>query len=300
MQLNCDENSANYPVNGTSALEAEETPESLPYKGKKKSRRKNKKNAVTYALETEIAEPEIKAVIKTDENISEKSAEQESAELQQPLPLQAEPTAVPEIKTEPLPAPEAKPTEPQPEITRPPVSSANEVFGGSIRTDVQPEKETPLSDSSGIVYEIAEELYRKEKTQAELEALCHPPFTKVFTQKQKDTLDREAEERTRRLVSAAALAQAKEPVFLPDGLYEEADKPISTAAAFLIQLIMLIPVVNIAVAIILSFTGNTNRNIRAYTRGFLMWSVLFTLALLAYLAVYYINAESIAVWQNLR
>ncbi len=299
MQLSSDENSKKFPVDGSSALEVEAVSEIAPSGRKKKSRRKNKKNAVTYALETETQEPEVNGVIKTDEDTSEGTVENISAqeekkqEISPAEPDKAEPEISPEIKDNPVDSPEIKPTEPKPEIEKPTVSSAKEVFGGSVRTDVQLEKEDPsaVPDGSGIVYEVAEELYRREKTQAELEALCHPPFTKVFTEKQKVTLDREAEERTRRLVSAAAEAQAKEPAFLPDGLYEESDKPISTATAFLLEFVMLIPILNVIAAIIYSFMGKTNKNIRAFSRGFLIWSVLTMLAVSAYLAVYFINSQ---------
>ena len=280
MQSGSDKNFEGFPVDGSSALEAVSS--AAPSGRKKKSRRKNKKNAVTYALalETETQEPEVNGVIKTDEDTSEGTVENISAQEEKKQEISpAEPDkAEPEIS---------------PEIKKPTVSSAKEVFGGSVRTDVQLEKEDPsaVPDGSGIVYEVAEELYRREKTQAELEALCHPPFTKVFTEKQKVTLDREAEERTRRLVSAAAEAQAKEPAFLPDGLYEESDKPISTATAFLLEFVMLIPILNVIAAIIYSFMGKTNKNIRAFSRGFLIWSVLTMLAVSAYLAVYFINSQ---------
>ena len=60
MQLSSDENSKKFPVDGSSALEVEAVSEIAPSGRKKKSRRKNKKNAVTYALETETQEPEVR------------------------------------------------------------------------------------------------------------------------------------------------------------------------------------------------------------------------------------------------
>ncbi len=299
MQISSDKNSENFPVDGTSALAVETVSAAAPSGRKKKSRRKNKKNAVTYALETEISESGVNGTIKTDENIcgsivAENNSETDkNNELSQTEPDKAEPEISPEIKSDPVNSPEIQPKDPKPEIETNSVEEAKNVFGGSVSTDIKLEKDEPVAvpDGSGIVFEVAEELYRKEKTQAELEALCHPPFTKVFTENQKVTLDKEATDRTKRLVSAAALAQAKDPTFLPDGLYEENDKPIGTANAFLLELVMLIPVLNVIAAIIYSFTKKTNKNIRSFSRGFLIWSVLFMLAVSAYLAVYFINSQ---------
>lgn len=296
VQLSSDKNSENFPVDGSSALEVETVSVAVPSGKKKKSRRKNKKNAVTYASETES---NVNGIIKTDENIPEITVKEENLKtektntISKPEPDKAEPKITPEIKEDPINSPEIKPTEPLPEIEKTTVSEAKDVFKGSVSTDIKLDKDEPVAvpDGSGIVYEVAEELYRKEKTQAELEALCHPPFTKIFTENQKATLDKEADDRTKRLVSAAAQAQAKDPTYLPDGLYEEIDKPIGTANAFLLELIMLIPVLNVIAAIICSFTGKTNKNIRSFSRGFLIWSVLFTLAVSAYLTVYFINSQ---------
>ena len=297
MQSGSDKNFEGFPVDGSSALEAVSS--AAPSGRKKKSRRKNKKNAVTYALETEQVEPNVNGIIKTDEDIPKKTVSEEKSEIERPdeisqtEPDRAEPEITPEIKDNPTNSPEIQPVEPKPEIERNSVAEAKEVFGGSVSTDIKLEKDEPVAvpDGSGIVYEVAEELYRREKTQAELEALCHPPFTKVFTENQKVALDKEAEDRTKRLVSAAAQAQAKDPTFLPDGLYEESDKPIGTATAFLLELVMLIPILNVIAAIIYSFIGKTNKNIRAFSRGFLIWSLLSLLAVSAYLAVYFINSQ---------
>ena len=299
MQLNSDKNSENFPIDGSSALEVETVSAAAPSGRRKKSRRKNKKNAVTYALETELPEPNVNGTIKTEDNTSENtireknSGSENQGEISQPEPDKAGTEISPEIKDNPTDSPEIQPAEPKPEIERTSVSEAKEVFGGSVSTDIKLDKDEPVAvpDGSGIVYEVAEELYRKEKTQAELEALCRPPFTKVFTENQKVTLDKEAEDRTKRLVSAAAQAQAKDPTYLPDGLYEESDKPIGTATAFLLELVMLVPVLNVIAAIIYSFMGKTNKNIRAFSRGFLIWSVLSLLAVSAYLAVYFINSQ---------
>ncbi len=299
MQLSSDENSKNFPVDGSSALEVETVSETVRSGRKKKSRRKNKKNAVTYALETEPTEQNVNGIIKTDDNTSVSTVEEKisrtdnTEEISPTEPDKAEPEISPEIKDNPTNSPEVNPTEPKPEIERNSVSEAKAVFGGSVSTDIKLDKEDPVAvpDGSGIVYEVAEELYRRERTQAELEALCHPPFKKVFTENQKVTLDKEAEDRTRRLVSAAAQAQAKDPTYLPDGLYEESDKPIGTATAFLLEFVMLIPVLNVIAAIIYSFMKKTNKNIRSFSRGFLIWSVLSMLAVSAYLAVYFINSQ---------
>lgn len=234
--------------------------------GEKKGRRKRKSSAVTYTADKE------KNIDKASGEVTEESASPEENE-------------------------SVGSGQPQPEC----------LFGEGITTEVEPEeKPVPVPQTEGIVYEIAEDLYRREKTQAELEALCQPPFHKKFTDGEKYELDRESEEQTRHLLNSAR-EQIGEPAFLPEGLYDERDKPISTAAAFRMMIFLLIPGVNIIAAVYYSFASAANRNKRAMSRAFLLGSLLVMSVLLIMLTVYYVRSELrtpgsdlLAVWNRIR
>lgn len=152
-----------------------------------------------------------------------------------------------------------------------------------VRTDKNPPtsmKETP--PASGIIYEIAEELYRREKTASDLEALCQPPFKRVFTDDQLTRLDRQASERTRTLVAHAAAAQPF------SGKPEENDRTghdLSTSSAFWLQLMLMLPGVNLIAALVLSFRKRADPNKKAYSRAFLIWTSMFLSAALVFFAV---------------
>lgn len=246
-----------YPSDGNAALRSD-----VP-KGKKKSRRKNKKNVVTYALEIETdASPEI-------------------TEPQQPKPeIPAEVPLVPE-KSPPAALPE-----------KPPL-----VLGEGIETDI-PTEQQGAGKASGIVYELAEELYRREKTMTELEALCQPPFHKQFTPAQQDRLDRESEERTGRLLAAAAKAAVKEPVFLPDRESDETEKALSVPEVFLMQLILLLPVVNVIAASVWAFSGRSDRNRRSFGRAFLLWTGIVLTAVLLFVSFRYVQSAFLSPDMN--
>lgn len=135
----------------------------------------------------------------------------------------------------------------------------------------QADNSRTLPESSGIMYEVAEELYRREKTASEIEALCRPPFKKVFDEKRLEELNRQATERTRILVSSAAGSGRTD---------------LTTGKAFLMQLLLFVPIVNIISAIFLSFGKNTNLNIRAYARAFMIWCMILMTVALIYLLIH--------------
>ncbi len=256
MRKICDKESMNYPTDGTAAV-AVDMPVIV---GEKKSRRKIKNGAVTYAAEKE------------KENSDGNTADDAVQEEDDPH---------------------------QPQLSR--------LFGEGITTEIEPEENpVPAPQTEGIVYEIAEELYRREKTQAELEALCQPPFRKKFSEGEKCGLDRQSEEQTRQILNSAR-ERIGEPAFLPEGLYDERDKPISTASAFRLLLFLIIPGVNIIAAIYYSFASSANRNKRAVSRAFLMGSLIMMSVLLIMLTVYYVRSEMnipgsdlLAVWNRIR
>ncbi len=141
-----------------------------------------------------------------------------------------------------------------------------------------------LPDSSGIIYEIAEELYKKEKTASEIEALCQPPFKKVFDSKQIEQLERQAEEKTRRMLLSTTddkELDGKSSVSVKEY------KPLSTAKAFFTQLLLLLPLVNIVTALVFSFGKKSDPNIRAYNRAFLIWTTIAIISALSFFAYDY-------------
>ncbi len=121
----------------------------------------------------------------------------------------------------------------------------------------------------GLIYEIAEELYIKEKTVSELEALARPPFRRNFDENTRYRLDRQAVRRKDHVLSSAREA-SYELSFLPESAYEESCKPMETRQALLTELLMLIPFVNIAAAVFVSMDKSANKNLRSFCRAFLI------------------------------
>ena len=233
----------------------------------KKQNRRNEKNSASRIV-----------VLNTEENVQEADSIKKHE---------------PEIITPDEKKPELFPKEPVPEISVPPVSTPKEVFSGGVQTDISLENNKPQknSESSGIVYELAEELYRREKTLEQLEALCNPPFEKQFTPSQKIILDEQAEMRLDTLAKAAAKKQRK-LTFLPEGIFSDEDKPISTLQAFLLQLIMFIRALNIVTAGVLLMMPHTNSSIRSFSRATLIWSGIMLGVLFLYFLVYYLRANN--------
>ncbi len=140
-----------------------------------------------------------------------------------------------------------------------------------------------LPDTSGIVYEIAEELYCREKTAAEIEALCQPPFHKVFDRQQMALLDRKATEQTRQWLSE--LTNSPDNVSAKKAALDE--KPLSLAQAFGLQVLLLVPMVNIVMALLWGFRAKGNANRQVFCRAFLLWVVLLVTAAGGFFAVGY-------------
>ncbi len=281
MTENCDDfeigNDKEYPVEGTAAVQAVKA-------GKRKKRRNNKIKITEYADHVDV--------------INEKH---EPSEDKKPLEELMNEGEKPDIPPPDLPEMPKEPTfMPVPDITEPPppegvpqeirMGSMGNVsaVGEGVSTDVRI-KIDGLS-GSGIMYEIAEELYMKEKMQSEIEAYSRPPFKKVFDESNTSALDREAKNRTRRLAEAALAASSKEPAFLPDDVYSNLNKPINTKTAFLLQLVFMLPVVNIVTALYFAFFKNTNINIRNFSRGVVIWAAVFMTLLFVYLALFYVSA----------
>ena len=187
-----------------------------------------------------------------------------------------------------------------PEKMMPPQSSFESGQAVSVGYDEQlkPEEEPAPADndlfshsdkrrsfhSQGIVYDVAEELYIRERTRMDIESLCHPPFRKVFDSETAVQLDRKADERTRRLFSEIR-SELKKKKKKP----EPPQKTLSTAKAVVLQLLFLLPVVNILSAIVLSFVPLADKSIRSYARGYIILSSVFLTAALIYFVFSYFN-----------
>lgn len=129
-------------------------------------------------------------------------------------------------------------------------------------------KDKSAENNLGLIYEVAEELYIKEKTAAEIESLAGPPFHKNFDEITKERLDKTAYRRTVHLLSSARDAYL--PTFLPDTSYEDLSKPMETKQALITELLMFIPFINIAAAVFVMTDPDANQNLRSFCRAFLI------------------------------
>lgn len=175
-----------------------------------------------------------------EENVEYIGIENKSVTIEKPIerlieePVVPEPPVLPDapVITEPEKnTPPGKDRPVKPEIISEGFSSEAAVTGNI----------TTYSESRGLIYEIAEELYIKEKTAAELEALAKPPFHKNFDEERKGELNRQVKARTRRLIAAAG-ESSYTPTFLPEAVYEDCSRPMETKQALLAELLLLIPV----------------------------------------------------------
>ncbi len=261
-----------------------------PKGAKKRSRKKNAKNNITHISKANTS-PE--------------------AQPNQPKPeISNPPQPEPEIKTIPTELPQAAPPAPQPEIpaqptvTQPEVSQDVNISFEKVKLDSELPKadnKNTLPDASGIIYEIAEELYYREKADAEIEALCRPPFKKVFSDEQLSRLNEQARADARDIAQSAVsgfemnLTENKKS---ENGASKESNaaNPISTAKAFWLQLVLMVPILNIILGIAFSFNSSSNLNIRAYSRAFLVWCIISVIIALATVsALYFTNG---ALWYN--
>ena len=287
---------------GTSALDIQNKNgntknNNAKYSNRKRNRKKNRHNNITNINETTLNNTE-----------NEQTPTEPLCNMPQTFKPEIEqPQNTPEMPPSQTEQPQSPPPPPQPEITKPPVVPQNDIsdtqtdnsdimFGVErVKRDSdlpKPDNKHTMGESSGIVYEIAEELYRKEKTESEIEALCQPPFKKVFSQKQIEELNRQAEEKTRTLVSSTVEPEKKETKPEPEPQIIEPPKennPISTAKAFALQLVLFVPIVNIITALIFGFRKNSNLNMKAYSRAFCIWCVIVMAVSLAYISFLYFS-----------
>lgn len=255
------------------------------YSNRKRNRKKNKRNNITRINDAVNIEPPPSAAESPDKMPQEFKPEIEAPQNVPEMPQESVPPEKPEIPNPPTEQPKDIQTDTLSEIER--VSKNSEL--------PKPDNKHTLPDSSGIVYEVAEKLYVKEKTASEIEALCQPPFKKVFSEKQIRQLDEQAKEKARTLVSSTVtepepeIKTKIENISVQEENNKLQNKPVTTAGAFLLQLVLLIPIVNIAAAMFFSFGKNANFNIKSYTRAFLMWCVIAMTAALIFFSVMYFS-----------
>ena len=138
--------------------------------------------------------------------------------------------------------------------------------------------------SFGIIYDVAEELYRRERTRMEVEALCKPPFHKVFDGETIDILEQQADERTKRLL-ADYITESKKKADASGA----SRKPLTTAKALGLQLLFILPIVNVFFALLFSFSPRTDKSIRSFARAYMILSSVFLMAALVYFMFSYFN-----------
>ena len=143
---------------------------------------------------------------------------------------------------------------------------------------------------SGIVLETAEELYVREKTFDIIEENIRPPFRRNFSHINRVRLDIQASQRAEGFIRRSS----PELSFIPAGIYEDSEMPVSTAKALAVQTILLLPVINLIAAVWLAFFAKTNRNLIAYSRAFLIISSFFALAIMTALAFFFFSTPETA------
>ena len=119
----------------------------------------------------------------------------------------------------------------------------------------------------GVIYEVAEELYFREKAAMENSAEEQPPFHRVFDEQSIERLDEEYY--ARRYGKRRRKRKAGE---------------LTTAKALLLQLFLLLPVVNIIAAAVLRFRKGSDSRLKAYSRAFAIWSVIITSGVSGFIA----------------
>ena len=141
-------------------------------------------------------------------------------------------------------------------------------------------EETPLQYAlDGVIYEVAEELYFREKEAMERSAE-EPPFHRVFDEQSMERLD---EEYYARRYGKKRRRRGK-------------NGELTTAGAFLLELLLMIPVINVITAAVLSFREQKTGSIKACARAYTIWSALITAAA-ASCAVFFIAAAKLSFLQ---
>lgn len=231
-----------------------------------KTQNKKSANVRTSIKGRKIRRVENKPIKIEDEDVEYIGIEktEETADEQPEMIIESdEPSHEPEKRDKPVITEPDRPipiSEPEPFRT--------DIISDGVTSDVMTGAKK-INEGKGLIYEIAEELYIKEKTISELESLIKPPFHKNFDTERTEELDEQAGKRIKKLVSAAGETD-KTPTFLPEPIYEECASPLETKQALLAELIFLVPLVNIAVSVFMVMNPSVNKNIKSMCRAFLI------------------------------
>ncbi len=159
----------------------------------------------------------------------------------------------------------------------------------SFSAEISDKKSTIRYALDGVEYEIAEELYIREKTEAENDERAAPPFHKVFDEQTRQRLDTQFRQR-QNVGYGSNYGTAGEPY----------GSGITTARAFALQFVLMLPVINLITALFLSFRRKTAPSVKAYCRGFTIWTSLFLSAALGFFAFsYFMHPENYNYFTNL-
>ena len=79
-------------------------------------------------------------------------------------------------------------------------------------------------------------------------------------------------------------AESQQPPLPPAPARTE--KPPTTASTFVLQLLLMLPVINLVAALVYAFRPNATPHKKAYCRAFLIWMTLLLSAALVFLAFY--------------
>ncbi|PIE52853.1 hypothetical protein CSA37_04215 [Candidatus Fermentibacteria bacterium] len=73
-------------------------------------------------------------------------------------------------------------------------------------------------------------------------------------------------------------------------------EPFSTGGFFLVQLVLLIPVVNLILLLIFAFSGSMNVNLQNYSRAMLIWTLIGVVITIVIGVLGALAAGGIGVW----
>jgi len=63
-------------------------------------------------------------------------------------------------------------------------------------------------------------------------------------------------------------------IVLGDRMAEDRTAPFSTGGFFLVQLVLMIPFVNLILLLVFAFSGSMNVNLQNYSRAILIWALI--------------------------
>ncbi len=94
--------------------------------------------------------------------------------------------------------------------------------------------------------------------------------------------------------------QADKEIYAPHPNQGKYSKPLSTSSFLIMQILMLIPIINLILILIWSFSKYSNINRRSYARSILIWFIIISITLLFILLIMLLMRYpiDINVWFN--